>query len=130
MSSLYELFGEASWLLLYIPVALLVRLLVKRSRWSVLRVTVVSLLGVVVADIWLLYIERALGVEPGALCGRIGKTIAEYYDQNMGRPYTNILIANGLFFLWLIRQLTGVDLAAKLHLRPREKREKKEAAQE
>ena len=35
-----------------------------------------------------------------------------------------------LFFLWLIRQLTGVDLAAKLHLRPREKREKKEAAQE
>ncbi len=35
-----------------------------------------------------------------------------------------------LFFLWLIRQLTGVDLAAKLHLRPREKRERKEAAQE
>ena len=35
-----------------------------------------------------------------------------------------------LFFLWLIRQLTGVDLAAKLHLRPREKWEEKEAAQE
>ena len=111
MSSLYELFGEASWLLLYIPVALLVRLLVKRSRWSVLRVTVVSLLGVVVADIWLLYIERALGVEPGALCGRIGKTIAEYYDQNMGRPYTNILIANGLFFLWLMLALMDALIA-------------------
>ncbi|MBP3257376.1 MAG: DNA translocase FtsK [Bacteroidales bacterium] len=111
MSSLYELFGEASWLLLYIPVALLVRLLVKRSRWSVLRVTVVSLLGVVVADIWLLYIERALGVEPGALCGRIGKTISEYYDQNMGRPYTNILIANGLFFLWLMLALMDALIA-------------------
>ena len=111
MSSLYELFGEASWLLLYIPVALLVRLLVKRSRWSVLRVTVVSLLGVVVADIWLLYIERSLGVEPGALCGRIGKTIAEYYDQNMGRPYTNILIANGLFFLWLMLALMDALIA-------------------
>lgn len=34
-----------------------------------------------------------------------------------------------LFFLWLIRQLTGADLAAKLHIRPREKREKKETAQ-
>ena len=32
-----------------------------------------------------------------------------------------------LFFLWLIRQLTGVDLAAKLHIRPR--RREKEAAQ-
>ena len=32
-----------------------------------------------------------------------------------------------LFFLWLIRQLTGVDLAAKLHFRPR--RREKEAPQ-
>ena len=30
-----------------------------------------------------------------------------------------------LFFLWLIRQLTGVDLASKLHFRPR-RREKEE----
>ena len=31
-----------------------------------------------------------------------------------------------LFFLWLIRQLTGVDLSARLHLRPRKRGEKAE----
>ena len=111
MSVLYKLFGEASWLLLYIPVALLVRLFIKRSRWSVLRVTIVALMGVIVAEIWLLYIERALGVDPGVLCGSIGRTVAEYYDENFGRPYTNILFANGFFFLWLMLALMDAIIA-------------------
>lgn len=103
--------GWSWWPLIFIPLVLLVRLLVKRSRWSILRIIIVSLVGVVVTSLWLSYVERAAGYPLGCVSGSFGKQVAEFWDDNMGRPLTNSIIANGLFVLWLLFALQDAIIA-------------------
>jgi len=50
---LFQYFGWAGWVLTLIPVVLLVRLFCRRSRWSIVRMVLVSLAGVFVAALML-----------------------------------------------------------------------------
>ena len=74
MSNIFILswFGWAAFILLLIPLVLLVRLLVRRSRWSLLRMTIVSVLGVAIASLWFHYAETVVASEPLALGGKLG----------------------------------------------------------
>ena len=60
---LSQYLGWAAWILLLIPLVLIVRLLVKRSRWSILRMTFVSISGVAVLALWLHYAETLCTAE-------------------------------------------------------------------
>ena len=97
-----------SWLpLVFIPAVLLVRLFVKRSRWSILRIVIVSLIGVVTTSLWLTYVERSAGYPVGTVGGMLGQRLAAFWDEILGRPLTASLIAHGLFTGWII--FAGLD---------------------
>ena len=72
MEIITQYLGWAAWILLLIPLVLTVRLLVKRSRWSILRMTLVSLTGVAVLALWLHYAETLCTAEPGSYAGALG----------------------------------------------------------
>ena len=65
-------FGWAAFIMLLIPLVLLVRLLVRRSRWSILRMAIVSVLGLAIASLWFHYEETVAASEPCALGGKLG----------------------------------------------------------
>lgn len=65
-------FGWAAFILLLIPLVLLVRLLAKRSRWSILRMSIVSLVGLAIASLWFHYAETVVASNPLALGGKLG----------------------------------------------------------
>lgn len=83
-----------------IPLVLLVRLLVKRSRWSILRMTLVSLTGVAVLSLWLHYAEMLAGAEPGAYAGAMGTWLASKLDGWVGGVPVSFFISAGLLILW------------------------------
>ncbi len=98
METILHFFGFSAWALLPIPIVLLVRLFVKRSRWSVLRVCLVSLAGVVVCALWLHYAEILAGLESASLGGTLGARAASLLDGWAG-PWA-FAIATALLFLW------------------------------
>lgn len=109
MSIVTQYLGWSAWILLLIPLVLLVRLFVKRSRWSILRVTLVSLVGVLVSSLWLAFLETATGVTTGSLGGKLGTELAWLLmsEFQSARIYSHgllwaTLIAHLLFFSWLI----------------------------
>ena len=58
-----KLFGWATWILSLIPLVILVRLLSHRSRWSIPRVTLVSVVGTIVVSVWLYFTEHTIEAE-------------------------------------------------------------------
>lgn len=68
--------GQSAWILLLIPLVLLVRLVSRRSRWSILRMILVTVTGVLAAALWLRYAELAAGAAEGAFGGRLGLVLA------------------------------------------------------
>jgi len=103
--------GWSAAALLPIPVALLVRLLSRRSRWSVLRVTVVSVIGVAAAALWLSCLEGTAHMEAGALGGALGTRLSASLEVIMGDRLLAVLSANALFFLWLTASLMDAIIA-------------------
>ena len=101
MSIFSQYLGYSAWILLLIPIVLLVRLLVKRSRWSILRMTLVSLTGVAVVALWLHYVETLSGAEPGAYAGVLGTWLASRLDGWVGGTPLSFLISSILLFLWV-----------------------------
>ena len=65
-------FGWAGLILLIIPLVLLVRILVKKSRWSILRMTIVSVTGVFIVSLWLHFAEIITGAVPLSMSGKLG----------------------------------------------------------
>ena len=65
-------FGWAGLILLIIPLVLLVRILVKKSRWSILRMTIVSVTGVFIVSLWLHFAETITGAVPLSMSGKLG----------------------------------------------------------
>lgn len=96
-----EYLGYAAWILLLIPLVLLVRLLVKRSRWSILRMTLVSITGVAVLALWLHYAETLCTAEPGSLVGALGTYLATELEGWIGGTPLSFFTSTALLFLWL-----------------------------
>ena len=89
---MYLLLGWAAWILLLIPLVLLVRLVSKRSRWSVLRIVAVSVLGVAIVSTWTHYVEPVLGIEPGIGSAEIDELTRSVeaqkgYRKSFSTPY-------------------------------------------
>lgn len=95
-------FGWAGLILLIIPLVLLVRLLVKRSRWSILRMTIVSVIGVAVASLWFHFAEVLAGAAPLSMSGKLGLWLAEKLQGWTGSTKFSFFISSALFFLWLV----------------------------
>lgn len=93
--------GQAAWILMLIPLVVLVRLLVRRSRWSILRMTLVSLIGVAVVCLWLHYAEILCAVEPGRWAGVLGSCLASLLEGWMGGVTFPFFVSTALLFLWL-----------------------------
>ena len=93
--------GWAAWILLLIPLVLLVRLLVRRSRWSILRMTLVSLTGVAVLALWLHYAETLCTAEPGSMAGSLGTHLASLLEGWIGSTPLPFFTTTALLFLWL-----------------------------
>lgn len=71
-SLLFEWCGWAGFILILIPLVLLVRLLVKWSRWSILRMTIVALTGVAIVSLWLHYADSIITGGPMMMGGKLG----------------------------------------------------------
>lgn len=58
---LNSFFGWPTLLLALIPIAILVRLCVRTSRWSILKVSGISVSGMLVLSVWLFYASVITG---------------------------------------------------------------------
>lgn len=102
-----EWLGWSAFILLLIPLVLLVRLFVRRSRWSILRITIVSLVGVAIASLWLHFAETLAGSEPLSMGGKLGSLLAERLQGMTGGIRNAFFISSGLMVIWVI--LAGLD---------------------
>ena len=102
-----EWLGWSAFILLLIPLVLLVRLFVRRSRWSILRITIVSLVGVAIASLWLHFAETLAGSEPLSMGGKIGSHLAEWLQGKTGGIRNAFFLSSGLMVIWII--LAGLD---------------------
>ena len=110
-SLISQYLGWAAWILLLIPLVLLVRLLSKRSRWSILRIVLVSLSGVIVASLWLHYVETTFGVAEGLLGGKLGSYLSGKLNGWTGKIGLSFAISTALFFLWGVGALMDAIIA-------------------
>ncbi|MBR0245645.1 MAG: DNA translocase FtsK [Bacteroidales bacterium] len=94
--------GWSSVLLLLIPIVILVRILIKKSRWSIIRITLVSLTGVAIVSLWFHYAELAIGAKPLEMSGTIGTHLAEWLKTKAGSVIMSFFMSTTLFFLWVI----------------------------
>ena len=99
-------FGWATWLLALIPLVLLVRLLVRRSRWSILRISLVSLLGTGIVAVWLAEAGRSAGMEDALLGGELGRQMASWLTS-MTSPLISFFIIQASLLAWVL--FAGMD---------------------
>ena len=101
MDIVFDYLGYASPLLLLIPLVLLVRLLIRRSRWSVFRITLVSVTGVAIVSLWLTFAQVFLGSDyEGLLGGSLGLRLYSLLGNVTGSKLMAFGIATALLFIW------------------------------
>lgn len=105
--TIFNYLGYAGWALTLIPVVLIVRLLVRRSRWSITRITATALMGVVLGALWLHYGESATGGDPGSLGGSLGTFLSERLARWTGSGTVAYFVSSFLFLLWCLA--AGID---------------------
>ena len=103
--------GWSIWILLLIPLVLIVRLLSKRSRWSILRMILVSATGVAIASLWFHYAETVAGAEAGTMGGVLGGKLASVLEGWVGGQTLSFFIVTAIFFLWCIATLLDAIIA-------------------
>ena len=106
-----EYLGWSAWILLLIPLVLFVRLVSRRSRWSVARILLVSILGVAVASLWLHYAGTVMGEGGGILGGKLGSCLSAKLDDVTGKPIYSFIISTVLLFLWGLGALMDAVIA-------------------
>jgi hypothetical protein len=72
---LNNFFGWPTLILLLIPVVILVRIFVRTSRWSILKVSGVAVFGTLVSSAWLFYASLITGINLG---GEWGKAVGQW----------------------------------------------------
>ena len=110
-SIISQYLGWAAWILLLIPLVLLVRLLSRRSRWSILRIVLVSLSGVAVISAWLHFAETTVGAAEGSLGGKLGGFLAGKLTAWTGQVGPAFAISTVFLFLWAAFALMDAVLA-------------------
>ena len=108
---LTQYLGWAAWILLLIPTVIFVRIVSKRSRWSVLRISMVAVIGVAVAATWLHYVEPVIGVETGAAAGRLGGFLSRKLDGWTGNPGISFFVSTAVLFLWILAAMMDAVIA-------------------
>ena len=97
-SFLNNFFGWPTLILLLIPVVILVRLIVRTSRWSILKISIVAISGALLLSSWLFYASLISGNNLGGEWGRIlGQKMAE----NFGDGVAFYLLSAGVV-VWVI----------------------------
>lgn len=110
-SIISQYLGWAAWILLLIPLVLLVRLLSRRSRWSILRMVLVSLSGLAVISAWLHFAETTVGAAEGSLGGKLGGFLAGKLTAWTGQVGPAFAISTVLLFLWAAFALMDAVIA-------------------
>lgn len=110
-SIISQYLGWAAWILLLIPLVLLVRLLSRRSRWSILRMVLVSLSGLAVISAWLHFAETTVGAAEGSLGGKLGGFLAGKLTAWTGQVGPAFAISTVLLFLWTAFALMDAVIA-------------------
>ena len=101
---LYNYFGWPTLILLLIPVAILVRIFVRTSRWSILKVVGITALGTLISSAWLFYASIITNINLG---GEWGKAVGQWLAEVIGDSSAFYLLSVGLF-IWII--LASLDL--------------------
>lgn len=104
MYTLSHFFGWPTLLLALIPLVILVRIFVRTSRWSILKMTLIAVIGTIVSSSWLFYASLITNVNLG---GEWGKAIGLWLADIMGDATTFYVLTFGFFF-WII--LSCMDL--------------------
>ena len=95
---LNNFFGWPTLILLLIPIVILVRIFVRTSRWSILKMSCIAISGTLLLSSWLFYASLISGNNLGGEWGRIlGQRMAE----NLGDGTTFYLLSAGLI-IWII----------------------------
>ena len=100
---LNSFFGPPTLILTLIPLAILVRVFVRTSRWSILKVLVIALSGAILSSVWFFYASIITNVNLG---GEWGKYIGLWLAQKMGDASAFYLLS-GVLILWIM--LSSLD---------------------
>ena len=95
---LNNFFGWPTLILLLIPVVILVRIFVRTSRWSILKVSGVAVFGTLVLSTWLFYASLITGINLG---GEWGKAVGQWLADKVGDSWAFYLLSTGLL-VWFI----------------------------
>lgn len=107
MTIVQRYMGISAALLLMIPLVIIVRILVKKSRWSVLKISLISMTGAAVLALWLHFAEIATGAEALSWSGELGRLLADYLLSKVGSTKASFFISTAMFFVWML--IAGMD---------------------
>ena len=102
-SVLNNFFGWPTMILALIPIVILVRILGRTSRWSVLKVSAIAVTGAIITSSWLFYASVITKVNYG---GEWGQLIGRWLAEMMGDAWSFYLLSTSLI-IWLI--LSSLD---------------------
>jgi len=100
---LNSFFGPPTLILTLIPLAILVRIFVRTSRWSILKVLAIALSGAILSSVWFFYASIITNVNLG---GEWGKYIGLWLAHKMGDAAAFYLLS-GALILWIM--LSSLD---------------------
>ena len=95
---LNNFFGWPTLILVLIPIVILVRIFVKTSRWSILKMVCIALSGTLLLSSWLFYASL---ITDSNLGGEWGRVVAQRMAENMGDSVTFYLLSVGII-IWII----------------------------
>ena len=101
---LNSFFGWPTLILLLIPVSILVRIFVRTSRWSILKVVGITTLGTLIASAWLFYASLITNINLG---GEWGKAVGLWLADVIGDSSAFYLLSACLL-IWVI--IASLDL--------------------
>ena len=104
MLTINNLFGWPTLILTLIPIAILVRIFVRTSRWSILKVSTISIFGVIISSAWLFYASLITNINLG---GEWGRAIGQWMAEKMGDASAFYLLSVCLI-AWII--ISSLDL--------------------
>lgn len=101
---LSKFFGWPTLILTLIPIAILVRIFVRTSRWSIVKISAIAISGVIISSAWLFYASLITNINLGGDCGR---AIGQWMAEKMGDAAAFYLLSVCLI-AWIV--LSSLDL--------------------
>ena len=101
---LNNFFGWPTLILALILIAILVRIFVRTSRWSILKVTGIAVSGILISSAWLFYASLITNVNLG---GEWGREVGQWMAEKVGDATAFYLLSFGLL-AWIV--LATLDL--------------------